>query len=131
MFTPGLDDLMSMLVQPRHLKLYYAGTRKNWELAAAESRELRSAFRRIARSIPIYLDNNVDESVGSFLAPKMQAVDEAIAAGDSKRFVQAYYDLTAGCNACHAYMEHPFLLIKVPDSTANALFPDQEFKATP
>jgi hypothetical protein len=29
-FKPGLDDLMTMLVQPRHIRLYYAGQAKNW-----------------------------------------------------------------------------------------------------
>src|SRR6202044_3350534 len=126
-FTPGFDDLMTMLVQPRHIKLYYAGTRKNWELAAAESRDLRSAFRRIAQAIPRYLGNGVDEAVATIIAPKMQAMDAAIAAGDSKQFDRAYNDLTAGCNACHSYMEHSFLVIKVPDPRMNSLDPDQDF----
>ncbi|HWY61519.1 MAG TPA: hypothetical protein VNW15_06435, partial [Rhizomicrobium sp.] len=37
-FTPGFDDMVTMLVQPRHIRLYYAGTAKNWEMAAAENR---------------------------------------------------------------------------------------------
>jgi hypothetical protein len=32
-FKPAMDDLMTMLIQPRHLKLYYAGEAKNWKLA--------------------------------------------------------------------------------------------------
>ena len=32
-FKPAMDDLMTMLVQPRHIKLYYAGQAKNWRLA--------------------------------------------------------------------------------------------------
>jgi hypothetical protein len=130
-FNPGFADLMVMLVQPRHLKLYYAGTRKNWELAASESRDLRNAFHRIAVAFPNYLGNGVDEAVGAIIAPKMQAVDAAIAAADSKQFAKVYNDLTAACNACHTYMEHPFLVIKVPDSATNPVYPDQDFSASP
>ena len=31
---PGLDDVVTMMVQPRHLKLHAAAEAKNWELAA-------------------------------------------------------------------------------------------------
>src|SRR5690349_918294 len=53
-FKPGLDDLMTMLVQPRHMKLFFAGNARNWELAAFQMRELRSAFRRTGQTIPKY-----------------------------------------------------------------------------
>ncbi len=42
-FKPAMDDLMTMLVQPRHLKLYYAGLEKNWTLAGFQLNELRAA----------------------------------------------------------------------------------------
>lgn len=131
-FTPGFADLMSMLVQPRHIKLYYAGMRKNWELAAFESRGLSSAFDRIAQTIPNYRDSgSVKEAVESMMAPAMEAIDAAIAAGDSKQFVKAYTDLTSGCNACHSYTEYPFLVIRVPQvDSKNSVYPDQDFSAS-
>jgi hypothetical protein len=131
-FTPGFADLMSMLIQPRHVKLYYAGMRKNWELAAFEARGLSTAFRRIAQTIPNYRDSgSVDEAVESMMAPAIKAIDAAIAAGDSKQFAKAYGDLTAGCNACHGYMEYPFLVIRVPGAdTKNSIYPGQDFSAS-
>jgi hypothetical protein len=127
-FTPGFDDLMTMLVQPRHIKLYYAGIRKNWELAAFESRELNAAFRRVAQTIPRYQDNGVEEALEGLIAPAIKAVDAAIAAGDSKQFVRAYGDLTSSCNACHSYMEHPFLVVRVPEADRkDSVYPDQTF----
>lgn len=131
-FTPGFADLMTMLVQPRHIKLYYAGMRKNWELAAFESRELSAAFRRIAHAIPRYRDSgSVDEALEGMIAPAIKAIDAAIAAGDSKQFVRAYSDLTSGCNACHSYMEHPFIVIRVPEvDTKNSVYPDEDFSAS-
>jgi hypothetical protein len=127
----GLDDLMTLLVQPRHIKLYYAGAQKNWELAAAESRALRASFARIQRSIPRYLNNDVEQTVTAIFAPTLQAVDAAIAAADPRRFAMAYQDLTAACNACHVFMEHPFIVIGVPASAAKSSFPDQEFGVAP
>jgi hypothetical protein len=130
-FTPGFDDMMTMLVQPRHIRLYYAGTAKNWEMAAAENRDLRASFDRLIQAIPNYLGNDVKSSVSTFIKPKMDAMDAAIAAADEQKFSGAYKDLTTACNACHTYMEHPFLVIKVPDGTADAAHPDQDFKEAP
>jgi hypothetical protein len=128
-FRPGLDDLMTMLIQPRHTRLYYAGTNKNWELAASEVRDLRAAFSRIAQFIPKYLGVGVDGAVGAIMAPKLQSVDAAISSADSKQFAEAYANLTLACNACHAYMEHPYLVIKIPIAASDSMYGDQDFSA--
>src|SRR5882757_3699184 len=130
-FVPGFDDLMTMLVQPRHIRLYYAGTEKNWELAAAEMRDLRSSFDRLAQAIPNYQGNDVNASVRSLIAPQMKVVDGAIVAADPRKFAIAYGELTKACNACHTYMEHPFIVIKNPDTPKDTAHPDQDFKAAP
>lgn len=127
-FNPGFDDLMTMLVQPRHTKLFYAGKEKNWELAAAEARDLRQSFGRIVATIPNYQGSNVDEATGGFLVPGLDAVDAAVAAADPVAFAAAYKKLTDGCNACHTYMEHPFVVIKVPAAPQDTSHPDQEYK---
>ena len=130
-FRPGLDDLMTMLIQPRHHKLYLAGSRQNWELAAFQALNLRRAFARISQFMPKYLDIDVEEATRSILDPKLDSVDAAIAAGNLKQFAKAYEGLTTACNACHAYMEHGYLLIKVPASSASTAYPAQEFSVTP
>jgi hypothetical protein len=127
----GLDDLMTLLIQPRHLKLYAAATQRNWELAAAESRDLRAALGRIAQTIPRYMNNDVADSIKIMISPQLQAVDTAIAAADVKRFQASYVDLTAACNACHVYMEHPYIVIQVPAPGEPPSYPDQEFRPTP
>jgi hypothetical protein len=124
-FKPAMDDLMTMLVQPRHMKLYYAGQAKNWQLAAFQINELRGALARIGRTIPNYRNINVDTAVASIFADKLKAVDAAVKAADLTRFNAAYGEMTAACNDCHKGMEHAFLVIKVPDS---GNFPDQEFR---
>jgi len=58
-YRPGLGDLMTTTVQPRHIKLALAAQEKNWDYAAYELHELSEAFGRIVqvwpewRSMPI------------------------------------------------------------------------------
>jgi hypothetical protein len=54
------------------------------------------------------------------------AVDAAIKQQDGQKFAAAYDQLTQGCNACHAAVDHPYVVIKTPDASA---FPNQDFKA--
>jgi len=124
-FRPAMDDLMTMLVQPRHIKLYYAGQARNWRLAAFQVNELRGALARIGRTIPNYRNINVDTAVSSIFTDKLKAVDAAIKAADLAQFTATYGEMTGACNDCHRGMEHPFLVIKVPDA---GNFPDQEFR---
>src|SRR4029077_3507929 len=53
-YHPSMGDLMTMAIQPRHTKLGIAGRQKNWGYAAYELSELRNAFARVGRTIPIY-----------------------------------------------------------------------------
>jgi hypothetical protein len=124
-FKPAMDDLMTMLVQPRHIKLYYAGQAKNWMLAAFQINELRGALARIGRTIPNYRNINVDTAVAAIFMDKLKAVDAAVKAADLQQFTAAYQEMTVACNDCHRGMEHPFLVIKVPDALN---YPDQEFR---
>jgi hypothetical protein len=123
-FKPSMDDLMTMLMQPRHIKLYYAGQAKNWTMAAFELNELRGALARIGRTVPIYRKISVDEAVAAIFTDKLKAVDAAIKAADPAQFTAAYGEMTGACNACHQALDHPFLKIKVPDALN---YPDQDF----
>lgn len=127
-FRPGLDDLMTMLVQSRHIKLFYAGEAQNWQLAEFQMKELRSAFSRIGLTIPKYQNMSMDATVSSMMTPSLQALDAAIRAKNPKQFVSAYGELTDACNACHHVMNYAFLVVKVPSSPAGSVYPDQEFK---
>jgi hypothetical protein len=127
-FKPAMDDLMTMMIQPRHTKLYYAGQQKNWTLAGFELNELGAALRRIGQTIPKYRNISVDATVQSIFAPKIQAMTAAINAKNLAQFNTAYADLTVGCNTCHEGLEHPFLVMKVPDGQN---FPDQDFRPVP
>lgn len=126
-FKPAFDDLMTMLVQPRHLKLYYAGQEENWILARFQLNELRGAFVRIGDTIPDYGFFPVDDAVEATMFEPMDALLAAIDAGDVAEFNRAYVGLTAGCNACHEAMHFPFLVMKIPDANAAAIYSNQDF----
>ena len=127
-FKPAFDDLMTMLVQPRHTKLWLAAQQKNWQLAGFELNEMGGALKRVGQTVPKYRNISVDATVSSIFAPKIQAVAGAITAQNPAQFNTAFAELTNACNLCHEALEHPFLVIKVPDASAAAAFPDQDFR---
>ena len=130
-FKPAFDDLMTMLVQPRHTKLWLAAQNKNWQLAGFQLNEMGAALRRVGQTIPKYRNISVDATVSSIFQPKIQAVASAIGAQNPAQFNTAYAQLTEACNLCHEAMEHAFLVIKVPDASAASAFPDQDFRPLP
>jgi hypothetical protein len=127
-FKPTLDDLMTMLIQPRHLKLWAAAQQRNWTLAAFQLNEMRSGFDKIAATIPKYLNVDLGPTFISLMGSKIQAVNGAINNQNPMLFNTAFNDLTAACNSCHEALNHPYLVIKVPEVTG---YPNQDFRALP
>ncbi len=125
-YHPSLGDLMTMAVQPRHLKLGIAGRQRNWAYARYELSELRNAFGRVARTIPVYRNTELSGLFAALSAQPLDEVGQAIDAGDAAKFKAAYARLTSTCNACHLSQDHPMVVIRVPDAAA---FPDQDFRA--
>ena len=124
-YRPGLGDLMTMTVQPRHTKLGLAGQEKNWAYAAYELHELQEAFDRVVKVVPVYRKTNIAELMPATTKEPMEALAEAIKAGDAAKFTAAYARLTETCNACHHSTERPFVVIQVPKTSP---FPDQDFR---
>lgn len=123
-YTMTLGDLMNTLIQPRHAKLGLAGEAQNWPLAQYALAEIRQAFAGIVKAQPKFMGLPVQQLVDAAVTQPMNAVDAAIKEQDAKKFATAYAQLTAGCNACHSALEHPFVVIRVPDASA---FPNQDF----
>ncbi len=123
-YAMTLGDMMNTLIQPRHAKLGLAGKAQNWALAQYAMVEIRQAFAGIVKAVPKFRGLPVGELVTAALSQPMDAVDAAIKAQDPQQFAAAYAQLTAGCNACHAAADHPYVVIKVPDVSA---FPNQDF----
>jgi len=123
-YAMTLGDMMNTLIQPRHAKLGLAGKAQNWPLAQYEMVVIRQSFAGIVKAVPKFRGLPVGELVDAALSQPMNAVDAAIKAQDPQQFAAAYAQLTAGCNACHAAADHPYVVIKPPDASA---FPNQDF----
>ncbi len=124
-YRPGLGDLMTMTVQPRHIKLALAGMEKNWPYAAYELHELEESFDRAARYWPQWRSVPIAQMMVSVTKDPMMALADAIKAGDAIRFNTAYGQLTAACNACHQAADRGVIVIKIPEAST---FPDQDFR---
>ena len=122
-FRAGLGDLMTMFVQPRHIKLGLGGQARNWDYAAYEQHELQEAFERVGRYSQTWRKYPIAEMLGLVKEP-MAAVEAAIKAHDGARFDAAYSQLTDSCNACHRGADHALIAIQVPKTSP---FPDQNF----
>lgn len=122
-YHPSLGDLMTMAVQPRHIKLGLAGRARQWTYLAYEASELRNAFNRVARTVPSYRNSDMAAMVASNIKEPLDRLDEAIKARDGHRFDSAYAAVTHACNSCHEGLGHPEVVIKSPRAS---MYPDQD-----
>ena len=123
-YVMGMGDLMNTLIQPRHAKLGFAGRAENWAVANYALSELRQVFERIGKAVPKFRGMPVPDLIDAALTAPLGAVEAAIREKDPKKFAAAYDRVTQGCNACHIELDHPFVVIKTPDTS---MFPNQEF----
>ncbi len=117
-YVPRLGDIMNA-VQTRHIKLWFAGKARNWELAAYELRQLKAGLLEAAvmyEGIPV---TNV-----TTMTKPIQSISDAIDARDGGRFAKAVAELTDGCNACHKSMARGFIVMQTPTVSP---FGDQSF----
>jgi len=124
-YRPGLADLMTMTVQPRHIKLLLAGHEQNWPYAKYELKELQDAFERAARLVPRYRGLPLGGMIDSIAKGPIDELAKAIDAKDEVAFDAGYEKLTEGCNACHQAANVGMVVIKVPNGSS---FPDQDFR---
>jgi hypothetical protein len=111
---------MTFAVQPRHIKLGVAGKARNWDYSAYEARELRNAFARIGRTIPVFSKQSMPDLFASTILPPMDKLDAAIKAKDGKAFDAAYTEATASCNTCHTALDHAYMVIQEPKASPYA-----------
>jgi hypothetical protein len=124
-YHPGLGELMTAFVQPRHIKLGLAGRERNWPYAAYELGELSETFDDIAQLVPTHDNLPIPQMIASTVKSPMAALAAAIKNSDAPAFAAAYAELTASCNACHRSAGHAAIVIRVPTVSS---FPDQDFR---
>jgi hypothetical protein len=124
-YRPGLGDLMTMTVQPRHLKVGLAGQERNWPYVRYELHELEESLERVARQWPKWREIDIAGLVVGSTKEPMAAIDEAAKSGDATRFTEAYGRLTAACNACHQSANVAMIVIQAPKGSP---FTNQDFR---
>ena len=124
-YNPGVGDLMNLIVQPHHAKLWLAGHEGNWVLAEYEIHELKSALANVAKTRPVYRQKSVADSIEMFESGGLAAMEEVIHERNAAKFVDAYATINAGCNACHTSLGQSQVVIRTPEQ---ATYPDQEFR---
>jgi hypothetical protein len=125
-YHPSLGDLMTMAVQPRHIKIGLAGRARDWTYLTYEASEIRNAFNRVARTVPTYRNQDMAGMVAANIKDPLDKLDVAIKARDPGRFDAAYREGTHACNACHQGLGHPEVVIQVPHAE---MYPDQDLGA--
>lgn len=107
-------------IQLRHIKLWFIGKAKNWDLLTYEAQKLEDDFLVAAgfyRNLPI--DNLL-------LADKpLRDLMEAAKKKDYSLYAKAFDELTAGCNSCHVAGQIAYIKIQVPKSSP---FSDQSYE---
>ncbi len=124
-YVPGLGDFMTAAVQPHHIKVWLAGSARNWPLAEYEAKELRETFEDITTYQGVWNDIPVGKMVESTVMPALAKLEAAIKAKNPDDFTKAYAAVTANCNSCHQAANMGFNVIKTPSATD---FPDQDFQ---
>jgi hypothetical protein len=117
-YVPRLGDIMNA-AQTRHIKLWFAGKAKNWDLAAYELRQLKAGLLEAA-----VLYEGIPVSNVTTMTKPVQSISDAIDARDLKRFTKAVGELTDGCNSCHQTMQRGFVTMQMPTTSP---FSDQSF----
>lgn len=123
---PGPGEIMGVIEQ-HHAKLYYAGTRQDWPLAAYELNEIQESLDDAMQLYPDKFKNvsvPLPQIIPSMTRGSIAGVRQAIQEKDEKSFVQAYQTLSKSCSSCHAAENHPFIKIQTP---AAGMFSDQDF----
>src|SRR5436190_17945231 len=92
-FNPQMAALMSMLIQPRHMKLGLAGKSENWPLVAYYLKELRQGFAVASRAAPRWKGLPVPELFDAAVSQPLTLIDFAIKLKYSKQFTEAYDQL--------------------------------------
>jgi hypothetical protein len=125
-FQPGLGDLMTMMVQPRHLKVGLAGQERNWAYLAYELHELEESLEKVAKLVPKWREIDIAGLIKGTIMPPIEALEEAAKTKDAVRFNEAYARLTAACNACHQSTKVGMIVVQVPRGSSP--FTNQDFR---
>jgi hypothetical protein len=110
-YSPGVGEFMSS-IQMHHAKLWFAGKNANWELADFEMEEIQESLDDIQQ----YCADSPSIRPLPMIFPPLDSVRRAISEKNTGMFKTSFNLLTNTCNNCHKAANHPFNVIKIPDT---------------
>jgi len=110
--APGTLANIMATIQLRHIKLWFAGKAKNWDLLNYEAQKLENDF--IAAAL-FYQNLPVDNVM--LVTKPLRGLMEAANKKDYSLHTKAFDELTAGCNSCHVAGQVAYIHIQVPKSS--------------
>ncbi|MGO9431779.1 hypothetical protein [Rhodoblastus sp.] len=123
----GQEDLADIMgeTQLRHLKLSFAGSVKNWDLADYEVAQIDKSFRRAAQLYPTFENVPVARLIAEISEPVLAEVKKSIKDRDRDAFLRSFDKLTTACNSCHQEAKLGFIRMQVPTASpfSNQVFP--------
>ena len=105
-------------VQVRHAKLWFAGDKENWPLAAYELDELKEGFEDITKFHPTHekIPFPTAQALHQFMDLPLRQLSEAIAQEKKGEFLSAFANVNTSCNACHQQCNFGFIHIQNPNT---------------
>ncbi len=123
-YIPGIEQFMNV-IQSEHAKLWFAGSARNWELAAYQLGEIKEIMSDVEDLYPTFKNLPLGKMLDAVITGQIAELEKALDAKDMKAFAAGYDKLTEACNACHKAAENGFVVIQRP---AGAAFPNQDFE---
>jgi hypothetical protein len=115
-YAPGLGEFMTA-TQLRHAKLWFAGKKNNWDLAAYEIDEIAEGLEDAEKQFPTHDGIPVGDMIKANIDPAVAELRKAVGAKSSTKFAVAFDKLTSACNTCHTGANKPFIRIQRPTSS--------------
>ena len=122
-YIPGLEQFMGVILT-EHAKLWYAGSARNWKLAAYQLGEIKEVMSDVQDLVPKFRDLPLPEMLDAVITGQIADLEKAIDAKDPKKFADGYGKLTEACNSCHQATGNGFVVIRRPTQPS---FPNQDF----
>ena len=122
-YIPGLEQFMN-IIQAEHAKLWYAGSARNWPLAAYQLGEIKEVMSDVQDIVPTFKSLPLAQMLDAVITGPIAELEKALDAKDSAKFAGSYDKLTAACNSCHQATGMGFVVIRRPLQPG---FPNQDF----
>jgi hypothetical protein len=123
-YVPGIEQFMNV-IQTEHAKLWFAGSARNWELAAYQLGEIKEIMSDVEDLYPKFKDLPLGKMLDDVITGPIAETEKALDAKDFAKFSAGYGKLTDACNTCHQATGNGFIVIQRPSGQA---FPNQDFR---